>query len=610
MLSSIDRAAVPGVSPRPLPTRPLTQRALRQVLDSLVPSQLEQHHVAGMAVSIVRGDQVLFSAGYGLADTAGTPVDPATTLFRIGSVSKVFTWTAVTQLLDRGLLDENADIGRYVDFVIPREFDEPICLPHLMTHTAGFESNHFGFMASWYPEESASLGDTVSEHVPTQVRAPGLLPAYSNWGPAVAGRIVELIADDSFDGYMEREIFGPLDMKRSTFREPIPASFATTPIGFVFDGAHRIEHPFEYYHSIAPAGSMTTTAADMANFMCAQLNGGEFHGRSLASPSAIRRMHDRAPGFPEYLDAGTFGFYETWRNGRRTIGHKGASIAFESRLTLLAEEQVGIFVACNTGTGTGFCDSIVNAILDQFFPAELPQIKSPTDFGVRATRYQGLYAVTSRSTTKSEKLFGHTYTVKVEARSDRLVVQGLTNEPVSEWIEVGGIPGLFRQANQEQMLIFREGEDGSVTLLGPDPLNPCERIGLIGAPRCTFLVQFLTPIVFAVAGTLTYTKSYDSWPQFAWLAPLLALINILIVGGIARTLAYDQYSLLVAPPWPFMAALSLSIASTLLTTSVVGWAAWGVATAASLPWPCLFAVPALGFTCWLKYWNLIGFNLA
>ena len=119
-------------------------------LDKLLGREMEKHHIAGAAVSVVKDGKLFFAKGYGYADLEnGIPVDPEQTIFRIGSVAKLFTWTAVMQLVEQGKLDLDADINTYLDFRIPDTYPQPITLKHLLTHTSGFEDRYF---------ESAGVG--------------------------------------------------------------------------------------------------------------------------------------------------------------------------------------------------------------------------------------------------------------------------------------------------------------------------------------------------------------------------------------------------------------------------------------------------------------------
>ena len=178
--------------------------------------------VAGAVVVVVKDGETLLHKGYGYADVAARkPVDPATTLFRTGSVSKLTTWTAVMQLVEQGKLDLDADVNGYLDFEIPAREGQPITLRQIMTHTPGFEERIKDLII---PEgESFDPLDVYLKHwVPTRIFAPGTTPAYPNYATALAGYIVARVSGLSFDDYVEQHIFAPLGMQHSTFRQPLP----------------------------------------------------------------------------------------------------------------------------------------------------------------------------------------------------------------------------------------------------------------------------------------------------------------------------------------------------------------------------------------------------
>src|SRR5690606_35310692 len=151
----------------------------------------------------------------------GTPVDPVATLFRPGSVSKLFTWTAVMQLVEQGKLDLDADINQYIDFEIPLYDGILVTLRQVMTHSAGFEEQ-FRALITADPAAITPLGEALKYWVPERIHAPGTTPAYSNYATALAGHVVERVSGESFDDYIERHIFQPLGMSNSSFRQPLP----------------------------------------------------------------------------------------------------------------------------------------------------------------------------------------------------------------------------------------------------------------------------------------------------------------------------------------------------------------------------------------------------
>ncbi|MFM7785607.1 MAG: serine hydrolase domain-containing protein, partial [Gammaproteobacteria bacterium] len=171
-------------------------------LDGFMPYAIARGDVAGAVVTIVKDGQVLVAKGYGYADVEKkTPVDPATTMFRPGSVSKLVTWTAVMQQVEAGKLDLDTDVNTYLDFTLPERDDGPVTLRHILTHTVGFEEQVKGLITE-DPAPAMSLGEYARNYPPTRIFRAGTTPAYSNYATALAGYLVERASGQSFDDYV------------------------------------------------------------------------------------------------------------------------------------------------------------------------------------------------------------------------------------------------------------------------------------------------------------------------------------------------------------------------------------------------------------------------
>ncbi|MGH7012121.1 MAG: serine hydrolase domain-containing protein, partial [Caulobacteraceae bacterium] len=217
------------VSSAPTPSsvgtsHPLTVEDVNAWLDGFRPYALKSGNIAGAVVVVVKDGQVLTEKGYGFSDVkTRTPVIPDQTLFRPGSISKLFTWTAVMQLVQEGKINLDTDVNAYLDFRIPPRFGKPITMRDLMTHTPGFEDVYQDQGVS-KPAYLTSLGAYLKAHVPERIYPPGEVPAYSNYGAVLAGYIVARLSGEPFDEYIQRHIFAPLDMAHSTFAQPLPAA--------------------------------------------------------------------------------------------------------------------------------------------------------------------------------------------------------------------------------------------------------------------------------------------------------------------------------------------------------------------------------------------------
>jgi CubicO group peptidase (beta-lactamase class C family) len=370
-------AASPTESVRPaaVQTQPdggvLTKEDVDAWLDGVVGSALPTTGIPGAVVSVVADGRILTARGYGLADTGtgDTParaVDPDETLFRIGSVSKVVTATAVMQLVEQGRLDLDADVQDYLDFDLPTPRGA-VTLRHLLTHTAGFEERIRGLIGA--PGTAPVLRDIVSVDPPAQVFEPGTTPAYSNYGNTLAGYIVERVSGEPFEDYLQDHVFDRAGMASSSFAQPLPADLdARLAEGYPDDAQPAV--PTEVVGA-PPAGAMSATAPDMATFMLAHLDALP-DDRRLLSPSTLDEMH--SPG-ADAAQLGAFehgrrmdlGFFDDSTPGLSAFGHDGDTQVFHSAMRLFPDQRAGIFISLN-GDGRDGMDSyeLRSAVLDGF----------------------------------------------------------------------------------------------------------------------------------------------------------------------------------------------------------------------------------------------------
>jgi len=342
---------------------------LADFIDGVMAQQIASHEVAGATISVVHDNALLLSAGYGYADIeAGRRVVPETTLFRPGSVSKLFTWTALMQQVENGQVDLDADVNAYIDFEIPPYEGQTVRVRDLMSHSPGW-SDVSGISVATV-EELTPYGEWIQQHIPERVWAPGTEAAYSNYGVALAGYIVERVSGEPFAAYVEDRIFSPLGMPSTTFREPLPDHLADRmATGYEMEDGRLAGQPFELFSSIMPAGSGTSSAHDMARFMLAMLNGGELDGvRILQTSSVDLLMRDslrNAPGLPGMAH----GFYVVQEAGPRLLGHGGNTGDFHSNLILAPQAGFGFFVSVTGGSesSAGRTD-LTNAIIGRVFP--------------------------------------------------------------------------------------------------------------------------------------------------------------------------------------------------------------------------------------------------
>src|SRR5258708_30358660 len=279
-------------SPRPAQSAPeMTASDVEAFLDGMVPMQLQREDIAGAVIVVVRDGKILFSKGYGFADVKSrTPVSPSATLFRPGSISKTFTWTAVMQLIEQGKINLDRDVNDYLDFQVPHTSGRPVTVRNLMTHTSGFEEV-IKDLAVDRVEDLPPLQAFVISHEPNQIFVPGTIPAYSNYGADLAGYIVQRVSGLPFEQYIQDNIFRPLGMTHATFVQPFPDSLKAT-MSNGYELASDDAKPFELVPpEPAPDGGLSITGADMAPFMIAHLQNGSYGETRILQKQTAEMMH-------------------------------------------------------------------------------------------------------------------------------------------------------------------------------------------------------------------------------------------------------------------------------------------------------------------------------
>jgi CubicO group peptidase (beta-lactamase class C family) len=390
-------AATTAVGAAARPEHVLDSADLSAWLDGFLPYALKSGDIAGAVVAVVKDGKVLVQSGYGYADVAQhVRMDPEATEMRIGSTSKLFTWTAVMQLVEQGKLDLNRNVDDYLDFKVSPASGRPVTLLDLMNHTGGFEEGLKGILAT-DPKALPSTEAYVKEHPRPFLFEPGDVPAYSNYGAALAGYITQRVSGEPFEHYVEQHIFLPLGMVHSTFEQPLPKRFK---VG-LSQGYRTTSTPPGSYELIVtrPAGSVTTTGSDMTHFMVAQLAQGRFDDHEILSGATAELMQSPSentlPGFATMAH----GFFYDRKNGEIVIGHGGDTVLFHAELDLLPERHVGIFYVFNS---RGRDDAVYRLrmalfddFMDRYFPDHAQPPEQPTlssalrDAQEIAGRYQG-----------------------------------------------------------------------------------------------------------------------------------------------------------------------------------------------------------------------------
>lgn len=507
-------ATTTAAPPQPVPAAPVMPvTALGAFVDGAVRSWMDAKGVAGVTVAVVDRDGTLFARGYGIAGKdPRRPVDPATTLFRIGSISKTFTYIAAMQLVEQGRLDLDADANRYLPpaLRLPDEGYPPVKVWHLMTHTAGFEDSALGHLFTRPGAAVPTLDDYLARYRPRRVRAPGVHADYSNYAVALLGAIVQQVSGQPFEAYVERHLLAPLRMTHTTFREPLPASDPRA-VGAALEHAYSAgfrsvdggfaPQPFEHIAQIAPAGAGASTAEDMARYMRMLLNGGALDGHVVLQPQTFATLatvdFGNAPGAAGIAH----GFFRHPYGRYLSLEHAGATLWFHSNMVVLPEAGVGVFVSTNTDSGGELSAELPRQILEHFLAEArpLPLPAPPADFARSGQRFAGTYLAERRNYSTLEKLFdalSAAAAVSVTRDGELAVSAG---ERTTRWVQDG--PLSFRAVEGSDRLVFLQDARGRIAgFASPYGHTVFDRVGV--ANRLPPFALLLAVLALLCAGVL------------------------------------------------------------------------------------------------------------
>lgn len=437
-------AAVATASATPAPSAPLTAAPalpaapsgarlapgeaipaveLESYVDGVVRSAMARDHIAGVTVSVVQNGQVVLKKGYGMASLSpARKVDPDQTLFRIGSISKTFTWIALMNEIEAGRIRQDAPVNLYLPErlqIRDQGFRTPVRVINLMDHSPGFEDRALGHLFERNFDRVRPMADYLRQERPRRVRAPGAASAYSNYGAALAGQAVSYVAGKPFERLIEERIFLPAGMNSTSFREPhppktgIPGAIPERLGDNISDGYRwtpggYVARPFEYISQVAPAGSASSTAADMARYMQLLLNGGTLDGAVIYGPAAARAFNTpirkTAPG----INGWRHGFIEYALPGGRTgFGHAGGTLSFLSNMVVIPDLNLGVFISTNTETGGDLAMGLAGDVVQQFYaaPETFPR-KGSRALAERSGDFAGYYVGTRRAYRGLEGMVG------------------------------------------------------------------------------------------------------------------------------------------------------------------------------------------------------------
>jgi CubicO group peptidase (beta-lactamase class C family) len=420
---------------------------------------MDEKNIAGATFTVVSRDETIILKGYGYADVEQEiPVDPDTTLFRIGSISKLFVWVGVMQMVEQGKLDLDRDINEYLTaFQIPETYDQPVTLRSLMTHTPGFEDKLYQLFVH-DEADMKPLEVLLSEQLPRRVRPPMQQASYSNHGTGLAQYLVELVSGMPFIEYAGQYIFEPLGMRNTTLKQPLPSHMAENmSAGYAYKNGKFIEKPFELV-PLQGVGGVSTTASDMGRFMKALLNNSCHEGYCLLDSATFAQMITPVFYHADGVNPALLGFMDLSRNGRRIFGHGGNTFLFHSMMAIIPEENAGIFYSFNSEGVGGPSGKALELLTDEFIPDERPLLPTIEFEKEYLKDFAGSYRINRFPHTEIFKVvfLMSQANISVDEGQLGLSVMGET----TWWLPVDSLT--FRNEMNNEIIVFSKDKKGRI----------------------------------------------------------------------------------------------------------------------------------------------------
>ncbi|MBP7337165.1 serine hydrolase [Niveispirillum sp.] len=487
--------------------------ALPGWLDRTAGHIIEQGQASGMAIVLLEGGQPVMSRGYGFADAAGTvPVDPATTPFSIGSITKSFTATALVRAQAAGTiasLDDPAD--RYLKRLkLGTASQRGPTVGELLSHRGGRDESIYK-LATLAPVALPLPPAEITRRVPPAVRPPGEMAVYSNAGFGLLGIVLEDAGAGLYGDIIRRDVFAPLGMDRSFVRYD-PAAPIAEPAMLGGGQREAVPQNWAYHPFILPSAGIVSTADDMARFAAAHLSADRGTDNVLLSAADARRMHGNyfrnAPGVSAM---GLAFMVQDW-NGVRVAENAGSGPGFQALLILLPDRDIAL-VALIMGGSTEAGRSLNmfdlrHDFLTQALGPFRPATRSPS--GRPLSLYAGLYRAERRPHTSVETLLNPGAEIRVEAAGDNLIINGVTGfREVDDgifWRE--GPKPFVPSPGDADLYAFKRGPDGAIAYVTPhlsvDIFRP------VAVSRGTWAILALVGIAMTASGLALLIPAYGS----------------------------------------------------------------------------------------------------
>jgi CubicO group peptidase (beta-lactamase class C family) len=498
---------------------------LESFIDGYVTSKINDFEPAGMTVAVVLGDQT-FTKGYGLSNAETGALNDEQTLFRIGSISKLFVWLSVHMLAEEGKLDLDKPLNEYAPALeIKAAFNRQITMRDLMSHRPGFEDHLQDFVD---PNRNISIEEAVTTRKPLRVAPPGERTSYSNTGTNMAAYVIEQVSKMPYYEFVETRILKPVGLSSTTLRDPglelNPAALEAR-----MASPHKLEAgvakvtKFMSIRPQEPVGAVAMDAADAAKFMRMLLNQTKYEGGRLLSDDTWQKL--QSPAFENAIgDDMGWGFMLNEVDGFSTFGHGGAT-QFLSWMFVIPELDMGVFVSSNMNSaasrGEKLAWSIVRQVTGTGTLADFLAIKGNVD---EANAIAGTYLNNRRPFSGAANLFNLGSDTQITATEDGyLLMPGSTltrYAPIAEnlWVNQNGARLGVIKDNDGKVIRLQSGL-GSSTL---------EKIGFLSSTNA-LLIGFGGTILFTITSILGMYYRFRRETGATTTGRILRWVNVLSI---------------------------------------------------------------------------------
>jgi CubicO group peptidase (beta-lactamase class C family) len=317
-------------------------------IDRFVEAEMDAQRIPGLSLAVVRDDRIVHMRGFGNADEAGREVSPQTP-FVIGSVAKSVTALAIMQLVEAGTVELDAPVVRYIPWfrVADEEASAEITVRHLLNHTSGLSTKTGRSFQGNGDTTDSALEDAVRKLSTVELtEAVGEVHQYSTIGYSVLGLIVQTVSGQTYESYVQEQIFDPLKM-RTSFTSKADAEPHGLAAGhrYWFGLPTAAEEP--YNRGLLPAGFLISSAEDMAHYATAQINEGTYDGFAVLSASGTAALHRAAVPTAEAGTSYGMGWFVGAVNGFPAVFHQGETFNYHANIVLLPESNQAVVVLMN-----------------------------------------------------------------------------------------------------------------------------------------------------------------------------------------------------------------------------------------------------------------------